>query len=85
MEKLIITVAPTKKDNPSVPIRPDEIIQAGILCKKAGTSIIHIHARNPVNEIASTDFQIFQEIYKGLSRETNQILSHVYVITTGHT
>ncbi|MCP4722913.1 MAG: 3-keto-5-aminohexanoate cleavage protein [Desulfobacteraceae bacterium] len=84
MEKLIITVAPTgsiptKKDNPNVSIRPDEIIRTGILCEKAGASIIHIHARNPVNETASTDFQIFQEIYEGLSRETNLILQ----ISTG--
>ena len=50
MTKLIITIAPTgsiptKKNNPNVPISPDEIIQTGILCEKAGASIIHIHAR----------------------------------------
>ncbi len=84
MEKLIITIAPTgsiptKKNNPNVPIRPDEIIQTGILCEKAGASIIHIHARHPVDETASTDFQIFKEIHQGLSRETNLIIQ----ISTG--
>jgi 3-keto-5-aminohexanoate cleavage enzyme len=84
MTKLIITVAPTgsiptKKNNPNVPIRPDEIIQTGISCEKAGASIIHIHARNPVDETASTDFQIFKEIYQGLKQETNLILQ----ISTG--
>ncbi len=84
MEKLIITIAPTgsvptKKDNPNVPITPDEIIQTGISCEKAGASIIHIHARNPVDETASTDFQIFKEIFEGLGRETNLIVQ----ISTG--
>ena len=84
MEKLIITIAPTgsvptKKNNPNVPIRPDEIIHTGILCEKAGASIIHIHARNPLDETASTDFHIFKEIYDGLSRETNLIIQ----ISTG--
>jgi len=41
----------------------DEIIQTGISCEKIGASIIHIHARNPVNETASTDCQIFKEIF----------------------
>jgi len=84
MEKLIITIAPTgsiptKKNNPHVPISPDEIIQTGILCEKVGASIIHIHARNPVDETPSTDFQIFKEIYQGLKQETNLILQ----ISTG--
>lgn len=84
MEKTIITVAPTgsvptKSNNPNVPISPDEIIQTGILCEKAGASIIHIHARNPADETASTDFQIFEEIYQGLAKETNLIIQ----ISTG--
>lgn len=84
MEKLIITIAPTgsiptKKTTPHVPIRPDEIIQTGILCQRAGASIIHIHARNPVDETPSTDFQIFKEIVQGLEQETNLIIQ----ISTG--
>ncbi len=84
MEKLIITVAPTgsvptKKNNPHIPITPEEIIQTGINCEKAGASIIHIHARNPVDETPSTDFTIFQEIYQGLKKETNLIIQ----ISTG--
>jgi len=84
MEKLIITIAPTgsvptRKNNPNVPIRPDEIIQTGILCEKEGASIIHIHARNPVDETASTDFHLFEEIYQGLKQETNLIVQ----ISTG--
>lgn len=84
MNKLVITVAPTgsiptKKDNSNVPIRPDEIIQTGIQCEKAGAAIIHIHARHPVDETPSTDFKLFKEIYQGLQQETNLIIQ----ISTG--
>jgi 3-keto-5-aminohexanoate cleavage enzyme len=84
MEKLIITVAPTgsvptKMMTPHVPITSDEIIETAINCEKAGASIIHIHARNPDDESASTDFGIFKEIYSGLNAHTNLILQ----ISTG--
>ena len=84
MSKLIITVAPTgsvptKKDNPWLPVQPEEIINTGIRCEEAGASIIHIHARNPVDETASTDFSIFKEITQGLKSRTNLIVQ----ISTG--
>lgn len=84
MEKLIITVAPTgslptKKMTPHVPITPEEIIDTGIRCEEAGASILHIHARNPVDESASTDYALFQEIYEGLREKTHLILQ----ISTG--
>ncbi|MBW1681626.1 MAG: 3-keto-5-aminohexanoate cleavage protein [Deltaproteobacteria bacterium] len=84
MEKLIITVAPTgslptKKMTPHVPITPEEIIDTGIRCEEAGASILHIHARNPVDESASTDYALFREIYEGLREKTHMILQ----ISTG--
>lgn len=84
MEKLIITVAPTgslptKKMTPHVPITPEEIIDTGIRCEEAGASILHIHARNPVDESASTDYALFREIYEGLREKTHLILQ----ISTG--
>ena len=72
-------LSPQKKRTLHVPITPDEIIQTGILCEKAGASIIHVHARNPIDGTASTDVQIFREICQGLSRETNLIIQ----ISTG--
>lgn len=51
MEKLIITVAPvgaevTKKDNPYLPITPDEIAHEVLRCYNAGASVVHLHARD---------------------------------------
>jgi len=84
MKKLIITVAPTgslptKKMTPHVPVTPQEIIETGLRCEAAGASIFHIHARNPIDGSASTDFSIFEEIYNGLRKRTKLILQ----ISTG--
>jgi 3-keto-5-aminohexanoate cleavage enzyme len=84
MEKLIITAAvtgslPTKKKTPYVPITPSEIVEAGVRCEQAGAAVIHVHARNPEDESASTDFQIFKEIYEGLKARTGLVIQ----ISTG--
>lgn len=52
MDKLIITVAVTgaevtRKQQPNLPITPDEIAEEVYNCWKAGASIAHIHARMP--------------------------------------
>ena len=84
MQKLIITVAPTgsvptKGMNPHIPITPAEIIETGVRCEAAGASIIHIHARNLVDESPSADYGLFKEIYEGLKELTGLILQ----ISTG--
>ena len=49
--KRVITAAltgafPQKKDNPGVPITPEEIAQSAYECWQAGAAIVHIHVRN---------------------------------------
>lgn len=51
MSKIIITVAPTgawptKKDNPNIPLTPEEIANDVYECYKAGAAIAHLHMRN---------------------------------------
>jgi len=84
MEKLIITVAttgslPKKKNNPHVPITPQEIIETGVRCEATGASIIHVHVRNLEDESPSTDYRLFEEVYDGLKSKTNLIIQ----ISTG--
>lgn len=84
MDKLIVTVAPTgslptRQATPHVPIAPEEIVRTAVTCEAAGASIIHIHARNPDDESASTDYNLFAEIYHGVKTETNLIIQ----ISTG--
>jgi 3-keto-5-aminohexanoate cleavage enzyme len=55
MDKLIINVAvtgmvPQKKDNPHVPITPDEIAEDCHQCYQAGASVFHLHARDKNGE-----------------------------------
>ena len=66
MKKLIITAAltgslPTKANNPSVPISPDEISQDAYACYQAGASVVHIHARDRSGK-ATHDPAVFQDI-----------------------
>jgi len=84
MQKLIITVAPTgslptKEMTPHVPITPQEIIETGIRCESAGASIIHVHARDPLDGSSSNRYPVFEEIYQGLKEKTNLIIQ----ISTG--
>ena len=78
MQKLIITVAvtgslPTKRITPHVPITPQEIVQEGVACEAAGASIIHIHARDPLDESPSTDTGLFASICRGIREKTRLI------------
>lgn len=51
MNNLIITAAicgaeVTKKDNPALPITPEELAGEALACEKAGAAIIHLHVRD---------------------------------------
>lgn len=63
--KRIITVAvtgawPTRKDNPNLPITPQEIADDVYDCWKAGAAIAHIHVRND-DGTPSTDYARYVE------------------------
>ncbi len=50
-EPMIVNVAltgavPTKADNPTVPLTPEEIAADAITCAHAGASIVHVHVRD---------------------------------------
>lgn len=66
MDKLMINVAvtgmiPEKKDNPHVPITPDEIADDCQACYEAGASIFHLHARDE-NGKPTYDSGFYREI-----------------------
>jgi 3-keto-5-aminohexanoate cleavage enzyme len=66
MDQLIINVAvtgmiPEKKDNPHVPITPDEIADDCQACYGAGASIFHLHARDE-NGRPTFDSGLYREI-----------------------
>jgi 3-keto-5-aminohexanoate cleavage enzyme len=83
VEKLIITIAPTgsiptKDQNPHVPITPEEIVQDCAACVEAGAAICHLHARDEEGR-ASTRYDLFEKMAKGVAAETDAIVQ----ISTG--
>jgi 3-keto-5-aminohexanoate cleavage enzyme len=83
MEKIIITIAstgnvPTRKDNPNVPITPEDICKDIYQCYKEGASVAHIHARSPEGK-PTTDVSIYQEILEALKGKCDIVTQ----ITTG--
>jgi 3-keto-5-aminohexanoate cleavage enzyme len=81
--KLIITVAPTgnvptREMNPHLPVSPEEIADSAVRCRKAGASLIHVHARD-LNGKPTLDPQVFARIHSLISERTDLIVQ----ISTG--
>ena len=65
-EPLIISTAitgslPRKRDNPAVPISPAEQIESTHQAFEAGSTLVHIHVRNP-DESPSSDPKLFAQV-----------------------
>ncbi len=80
MEKIIITVAiigagPTRKQNPNIPITPQEIADSAIESFNAGASIAHIHVRDPETGTPSNDISLFTEVVERIRSKCNMILN----------
>ncbi len=58
---------PRKKDNPAVPVTPDEQIESTHEAYEAGAVLAHIHVRNP-DESSSSDPALFAQIQEGLRK-----------------
>ncbi|SDE82130.1 3-keto-5-aminohexanoate cleavage enzyme [Sporomusa acidovorans DSM 3132] len=83
--KLIINAAltglvPQKADTPYVPITIDEIVKDGILCYKAGASMLHIHARHE-NGKPAYEKEIYKEILSGIREACPNV---VIAVTTSY-
>jgi 3-keto-5-aminohexanoate cleavage enzyme len=79
----IITCALTggvasKRDWPSLPEQPDEIVEQGIAAWRAGAAVLHIHARD-LEGRETCDLEVFREIHTRLCAETDAIIQ----ISTG--
>ena len=82
--KVIITCAVTGAiHTPSMskylPVSPDEIADAAILAAGAGASILHLHARDPINGKPTQDPAVFEVILPKIKKETDAVIN----ITTG--
>jgi uncharacterized protein (DUF849 family) len=71
-DPVIITVAitgsqPRKKDNPAVPVKPQEQIESTHQAFEAGASLVHVHVRNP-DESPSSDPELYGRVQEGVRK-----------------
>ncbi len=83
-KKIIITCAPTgsihtPSMSPHLPITPDEIAQAAIEAAEAGASILHLHARDPIDGRPSPSAQHFGAFLPRIKQATDAVIN----ISTG--
>lgn len=69
---VIITVAitgavPKKRDNPAVPVTPEQQIESTHEAFEAGASLVHIHVRD-ADENPSSDPELFGRVQEGVRR-----------------
>jgi uncharacterized protein (DUF849 family) len=84
MEKLIITVAiiggfTTREKTPHPPMTPKEIADSAVESCKAGSSVCHIHVRNPQTQASSTKFELYKEVCDRVRDKCDMIIN----LTTG--
>ncbi|HOO75094.1 MAG TPA: 3-keto-5-aminohexanoate cleavage protein, partial [Tepiditoga sp.] len=77
MEKLIITAAitgaeVTRKEQPNLPLTPDEIAEEAYKCYLAGASVVHVHARDKDGN-PTQDYNVYKEIKEKTEKKCNII------------
>lgn len=83
--KTIITAAvtgahTTRKQNPNLPVTPEEIANSALECADAGAAIVHLHARDPDSGGPSMKFEHYQEIVERIRAKNTDLLLN---LTTG--
>ena len=85
MNKVIITVAligaaPTRKQNPHIPITPEEIGDSAVEAYEAGAAICHVHVRNQETHAGSNDPELFTRVVERIQSKCDMVLN----LSTGH-
>ncbi len=80
MEKVIITAAiigaaPTREQNPHIPITPAEIADSAVEAFNEGAAIVHIHVRNPETGESSNEVHLFEEVFERIRSRCNVIIN----------
>ena len=82
--KVIITCAitgsiHTPSMSPHLPITPQDIAEAAIEAAEAGATIVHLHARNPVNGIPDQSIEAYSALLPVIKQRSGVVVN----ITTG--
>ncbi|RQR27555.1 3-keto-5-aminohexanoate cleavage protein [Burkholderia sp. Bp9142] len=84
MSKVIISCAVTgavhtPTMSPHLPVTPEEIAAQAIDAAEAGASVLHLHARDPLNGKPTPDPEVFMRFLPRIKEGTNAVVN----ITTG--
>ncbi len=79
-KKVVITAAlsgsvTTKEHNPSVPYTPEEFVREAVRAEEAGAAVVHIHFRDPVTGVPTTDPVVMKEVVDGIRGNTGLLLN----------
>ena len=79
--KVILTIAPTggmasKKQNPHLPTRPEEIAEDVYRCYNAGASVAAIHARRASDDEATCDPRVYARINALVRQKCSVVLNN---------
>ncbi len=79
--KVIVTVAPTggmasKKQNPNLPTRPEEIAEDVYRCYNAGASVVAVHARRESDDEATCDPAVYTRINRLIRGKCDIVLNN---------
>ena len=82
--KVIITCAVTgaihtPSMSPYLPVTPGQIAEAAIGAAEAGASIVHLHARNPIDGRPSQDPELFKQFLPAIKEASDVVIN----LTTG--
>jgi uncharacterized protein (DUF849 family) len=66
--------APTRKQNPAIPVTPEEIAQAAIEAAKAGAAIAHIHVRDPDTGQPSYELKHYRAVVDLIRRSDQDLI-----------
>ncbi len=82
--KVIITCAVTGSIHtptmsPHLPLTPDEIAEQSVAAAEAGASIIHLHARDPIDGRPTPDPEVFKRFLPRIKQQCDAVIN----ITTG--
>jgi 3-keto-5-aminohexanoate cleavage enzyme len=65
---------PTKEMTPEVPISVAEIVEQVLQCAELGVNMVHVHARDPITGIPTSDKDIYADIIKGIRQKNKQLV-----------
>mgnify|MGYP001587815974 FL=1 len=72
---------PTKKMTPKVPTQVPEIIEQVLEAAKLGANMVHIHARDPKDELPTFKKEIYADLIKGIRAKNKDLV--ICVSTSG--